>query len=556
MTGISSPGIGSGLDIKSIVDALVSSDIAPAKKRLDKQESTLTAQLSSLGLVKSALSKLQTSIINLKSLSAFYAQKVSISDSTALNANLDDNASNGSYEISIEKLANKQSLASTPFANSTATVGSGSITIDFGTYNSDQTIFTPNASKASVTINIAPGQNSLTAIRDAINTSNAGVQANIVQDSQGSRLTLSSPQSGKDFSMRISTVDDDSNNTNSTGLSALAYDPTAGVNSLTQTVAAQDSEVKINGLTLTSSTNQLKDAIQGVTLDLKKAQPGTLIYINIDKNQSQLTGQVNDFIKQYNDTLTTLNNLTSYNKETKKAGAMQSDSGVRNLKFNLSKWVTETQDNGGSLHSLSDLGIKSDSKGMLSLDSTKFNQVVENNYNDIGALFAQSATASDSNVRIRNVPGSVKSGTYIINLDTFTPGVALTGTIGGLPATSSDNFTLKGSGALKDLNIDIIGGGVGNRGNIIVKDGLAARLDSLLDDYIGEKGNISERTKTLGDRIKDVGSQRDELQTRADSIQKRYERQFYALDALLAQMQSSSQFLTQQLSNLGSYSQR
>ena len=555
MAGISSPGVGSGLDVKSIVDALVNADIAPARGRLDKQESALTAQLSSLGLVKSALAKLQTAITKFSTLSSFYSQKTSISDTSALNVNLDDNASNGSYEISVEKMANKQNLASTAFPSSTAAVGNGSLTIEFGTYNSDQSAFTLNADKSPVIITIAPGQNSLTAIRDSINNSNSGVTASIVQDSQGARLTLSSPQTGKDFAMRITAADSDGNNTNGTGLSALAFDPTAGVNSMTQTVAAQDSQVIINGLTLTNSTNQLKEAIQGVTIDLKKAQPGTLIYVSIEKNQAQITMQVNDFIKQYNDTMTTINSLTSYNSETKKAGPMQSDSGIRNLKFNLSKWIGESQNNDSPLHSLSDLGIKTNEKGLLSLNTEQFNKVLESNYNDIGALFAQSATATDSNVRIKNVPGTIKAGTYSVILDSFTPGTDLSGTIGGVAASSIGGLTLKGSGKLKDLSVDIIGGGIGARGDIIVKDGLASKLSTLLDDYLSDKGNLTVRTKTLGDRIKDVGSQREELQVRADSIRSRYDKQFTALDAMLAQMQSSSQFLTQQLSNLN-FSQR
>lgn len=554
MAGISSPGVGSGLDIKAIVDALVKSDIEPAKNRLDKQETSLSTQLSALGMVKSSLAKLQTSITKLTSLSSFYSYKVSVSDPNMLSANLDENATAGSYEVSVEKLANKQSLASAAFPTTSTPIGSGSLTIEFGAYNSDHSAFSLNTDKDPVTITITPGQNSLTAIRDAINNSGSGVVANIVQDSQGSRLTISSPQTGKDYAMRVSTVDDDTTNGDGNGLSALAYDPVAGINSMSETITAQDSEIKINGLTLTNSSNQLKNAIEGMTLDLKKAQPGTIVYLNAEKNQAQMTAQINDFIKQYNETMTTLNNLTSYDKSTKKAGAMQSDAGIRALKFNLSKWIGQEQNNNAALRSLSDIGIKSDSKGLLSLKTDQFNKMLDTHYSEIGALFAQSATASDSNIKIKNLPGTIKAGEYNVVLDDFNPGVSLSGTIGGIIATSANGQTLKGSGTFKDLTLDVTGGGTGNRGSILVMDGLASKLSTLLDDYLGEQGNLTVRSKTLDKRLTAVSDQRGELQTRAESIYKRYFNQFTALDGLLAQLQSSSQFLTQQLSSLSSFS--
>ncbi|CEK10877.1 flagellar filament capping protein FliD [Legionella hackeliae] len=544
--------VGSGLDIKAIVEALVTADLTPAQNRINKQEATFSTQLSALGLIKSSLAKLQTTMNKLTDISQVYALKSTISDDSIFSATVSSEATPGSYQVEVKQLATKQNLATTAFANPTTAVGSGSITIDFGTYNADYSAFTANPDKASVTINIAPGSNTLTAIKDAINNSGSGVQASIIQDSQGSRLTLLSPETGKAMAMKISVVDNDGTNTNSTGLSALAYDPTAGINSLTQTVEAKNSEVMVNGLLVTQSTNQLKDVITGVTLNLKKAEPGKLVDLKVENDKTLLKSMVNEFIKQYNDTINTINSLTSYNATTKKGGLMQSDAGIRSLKLNLSKLVSEPiGDSSNTIRALSDIGIKTNEKGLLVMDDTKFTDAIDNHYEEIGTLFAKTATASDSNVRIKSVGTTIKAGSYDLTVDSYTPGVDLTGKIGGIHATSSENLTLSGTGDFKGLAVDILGGGTGSRGKITVTDGLAAKFSDLLKVYLDDKnGELSTRTAQLDKRVAQLGEEREQLQIKADMLTKRYTKQFVALDSLLVKMQGASDFLTQQLANL------
>ncbi|WP_019216890.1 flagellar filament capping protein FliD [Legionella tunisiensis] len=551
MASLTSSGVGSGLDVKAIVEALVQADITPAKNRLDKQEASYATQLSALGQIKSALSNLQTSMIKLSNIDQFYALKSSVSDTNILSASVNNDASAGQYQIEVQTLASKQSLASTAFSDSSTVVGSGSITIDFGTYSSGDTVFTANPDKQSVTINIAPGQNTLSAIRDAINNSSGSVQANIVKDSSGSRLSLTSPDTGEALAMRISVVDNDGTNNDAIGLSALAYDPTIGNNSLTQTVAAKDSEVLVNGLLLTQSTNQLTDVIEGVTIDLKKAQPGTLVDLKISNNDSQLTTLVNEFIKQYNDTMTTINALTGYNAETKKGGTLQADSGIRTLKLNLTKILGDPlAKTGSTILTLADIGIKTNKQGLLEMNSDKFNAAVTDNYDAVATLFAKTATATDPNVHIKSVGNDVKTGRYNLVLTTFTPGTALSGTIGGANATSSDGLTLKGTNDFQGLNLEISAGSIGARGEIEITDGLAVKFNHLLTDYLGDSGALSTRTERLNDRLDDLGDQRNQLAIKATALSNRYTKQFTALDALLVKMQSTSDFLTQQLANL------
>jgi flagellar hook-associated protein 2 len=80
--------------------------------------------------------------------------------------------------------------------------------------------------------------------------------------------------------------------------------------------------------------------------------------------------------------------------------------------------------------------------------------------------------------------------------------------------------------------------------------GVAVKLGDLLDQYLGTSGVFDKRTETLNSMVKDISDQRTALNDRLSALQDRYTKQFNALDTLLAKMQSTSSYLTQQLSNL------
>ncbi|KTD43218.1 flagellar filament capping protein FliD [Legionella quateirensis] len=533
---LSSPGVGSGLDVKTLVDALVKAEITPAQTRHDRQLTDVSTELSAIGQLKSSLSNLQSSLTKLSDLSQFYNMKYSMSDQDYFSTNITPQATKGSYQIEVQKMAQQQSLASNYLTNT----GSGTLTINFGTYNNDKTVFTPNATATPLSVTIAPGSDSLIAVRDAINNAGTSVTASIVQDNLGSRLTLTSSKTGENYAMKISG-----------GITALNYDPTTGVNALTETTGAQNSTVKINGLVLNQSSNQLQDAISGVTLNLKKAEIGKIITLTVDDNKDQLTSLMNDFIKQYNDSMTFLTNLTGYNSGTKQAGVFQGDPQFRNLKLNINRWATTPITNGSSpIKSLADLGITTNKQGLLELNQDKYKKALENNYKDIGSLFAKTATATDPNIRIKSVNTKVKAGSYDVALTEFTPGVSMSGTIGSLPANSADGVTLKGTGELNGLSVNILSGSTGARGQVVVTDGIAVLMNSFLDSYMSSKGDLNIRAEQLNNQVKQLGKVQDGIDTRSNSIQTRYLKQFTALDELLSRLQNTSGFLTQQLANL------
>src|SRR5690554_6946153 len=102
MAGIT--GIGSGMDINSVVRAMVDAEVAPKAAQLNRLEKTTTTKLSALGQLKSALSKLQTTAKDLNKLDKFEQRTASSSNSGALSASASADALPGRYSVEVMQL--------------------------------------------------------------------------------------------------------------------------------------------------------------------------------------------------------------------------------------------------------------------------------------------------------------------------------------------------------------------------------------------------------------------------------------------------------------------
>ena len=126
----------------------------------------------------------------------------------------------------------------------------------------------------------------------------------------------------------------------------------------------------------------------------------------------------------------------------------------------------------------------------------------------------------------------------------------MSGTIGGITASSTDGVNLNGSGNLTSLSIKVLSGTIGNRGEIVVKDGLAVKINQFLDTYLSKDGDLDLRSKQLDKEVAKLGKVQEEIELRSSTLESRYTKQFNALDLLLSQMQNTSKALSQQLDNL------
>ena len=416
---ISSAGIGSSLDVNSIISQLMAVERKPVTA-LDTKETGYQAKLSAYGSLQGALGAFQSAAQALATPAKFVAQRAAVADATILSASAGGAAASGSYSVEVGLLAQAQKLKSsgTAFAATSSTIGSGTLSIDFGTYSGDN--FTLNPDKSTKTISIASGQSSLAGIRDAINAANAGVTAGIVNDGSGYRLTLTSRDTGAANALRIVVADGDGTHADSSGLSQLMFDgrSSSGVKNLTQSAAAQNASVTIDGIVISNASNTITDAIEGVTLSLlKQSVVGTTTNLMVVRDSTGIRGAVESFVKAYNDSAKALADLSAYNATTKQAAILQGDSAVRSIQSELRRTLTSALNTaGGGLTALSDIGIAFQTDGTLKLDSAKLQTVVDDPTKDISTLFAAVGKPTDSLVSFASASSSTKAGSYALNV--------------------------------------------------------------------------------------------------------------------------------------------
>jgi flagellar hook-associated protein 2 len=452
MAAISAAGVGSNLDVDGIVSQLMAVEKQPLTL-MQNTESDYKAKLSAYGTLKGALSSLQSAMQGLADGTKFQAAAVSVADTSVLTATANGTngkAVPGSYSVEVGQLAQQQKIRSDGFASTSSVVGSGTLTIEFGSYDSAANTFTLNGTKAAQTITIDPSSNTLSGVRDAINAANIGVSATIINDGTSNRLVLTSKDTGAANSIKISTSDDDGLNLDAAGLSQLAFDPTASAGSgknLTQAQAAQDAKLKIDGIDISKSSNTVTDAIEGVTLNLLKTNSGSPTTLGVSHDSAGITAAINTFVTSYNSINQTLSDLSSYNAAAKTGGVLQGDSAALSIqtriRATLSAAVGNMGGTGTGLSSLSQIGVSFQKDGSLALDSTKLQKALDNNFDDIAGLFAVGAKPSDSLISYVDATSKTVSGNYAVAITQLAAQGSLTGSqAAGLTITAGVNDQL------------------------------------------------------------------------------------------------------------------
>lgn len=141
MGSIQAPGVGSSLDINSIVTQLIEAERKPAEARFASQEALVQARLSTLGIVKSAVSDFQSVLRGLSSLTSFQSKTSTINNDRLFSATVSSAAMTGNYSVEVEQLAQGQKLATKAFTDSSSAIGGGRLIFDFGTYDADTETF-------------------------------------------------------------------------------------------------------------------------------------------------------------------------------------------------------------------------------------------------------------------------------------------------------------------------------------------------------------------------------------------------------------------------------
>lgn len=545
MTSITSAGIGSGLDVEGIISKLMAAESIPLNTIKTNTQTTQT-KLSIYGIIKSSFDGLQTATDALKNLSNIYPLTATSSNSSVVTGSATSSNAKGSYSLTVQQLAQKQSVAASSVATTDTAIGTGTLTITLGSYDATGNTFTANSSATPVSITIDSSNQTLSGVKDAINNANAGVTASIINDGTGNRLVLTSNTTGAVNGFKVDVADSDGNNTDTAGLSMLSYDPTAAAGSgknQTSLASAQDAQFTLNNIAITKPTNNVTDAVSGLTLNLLSTTT-TPVTLNVGLDSTALQGTLNKFIAAYNQIQ---GNLTD---QQQKGATLVNDTTPSQLELTL----RNTLRNSGSTYglTLADIGINFDKTGVMSLDSAKLNSAIATDPKIVEKIFADTGTTSDSRVSYNGGTSLTQTGTYAVNVSTAYNGTnTVAGTINGASANAIGNVLTGATGdASEGLSLTIASGASGSLGTVTYNKGLASTLSDWITSLNAPGGSLVSRTDGLNAKIKSLNDDASKLSDRLTTIEANYRQQFTALDTLMASMQATSTYLTQQLSAL------
>jgi flagellar hook-associated protein 2 len=495
VASISSPGIGSGLDVNAIVSKLVELERRPIQL-LEREESRIQTRLSAFGQLQSAASSLRDAAGKLGLSSAWTPTVAASSDATAVSVTSGAGAITGTYSVRVGALAVAQSVAATAVASAGAVVGGGTLRIEMGSWNTAQDQFTPRAAPPAP----GPGQpapapvavdipilatDTLAQIRDKINEANVGVSATIVTDTTGARLVMRSSTTGVANGFRT-VVTADAPPTGAPGLGLLAYDP-GGTSAMTRTAAASNAQLSINGLLVESATNTLSNTVDGLTIRLLKvttpladllAPSGsptatTPVDLSVSPDAETMKKSMQEFVDAYNGLAKMLGDLTRFDPATKAGGPLQGDSAAVGVQRQLRTLVGATSGASGVFARLSDVGIEVQRDGSLAISAAKQERALSN----------------------------------------------LTELRRAFTATSPD-------AALA---------------------GFGTRLRSFADGLIATEGSIASRQQGLQRLLTSNQRRQDDLDARVALTEQRLRRQYEGLDTQLARLSGLENYVTQQV---------
>ena len=384
---ISSTGVGSGLDVKSIVSQLVAIEKLPLVQ-LQSKASNYQTELSTYGTIKSQVSTLYDASALLSGPDGWNAQAATSSNSAAVGVAADNTASAASLSVEVSQLARAQTSASVPVAAGMASGALGTLNINLGTWNNG--VFNPGTSLPPVTI---LATDTMASIAAKINTGNAGVTATVLSDGSKERLVLKSSSTGTAAGFRLNTPAD-------AGLAPLGLTNPGDVGFIGQT--ALDANLKINGVDVVSATNKLTNAIPGVSLQLAQVTSGP-VDINVATDVTVVQKNIQAFVDAYNALNSTIADATKYDAATKVGGPLLGDSTTLGIQTTLRSILGSTS-KGSTFSYLSDVGIERQTDGSLMINQTKLTSA-ESNIPNLKALFATdngNATTNGFGAKVRD----------------------------------------------------------------------------------------------------------------------------------------------------------
>lgn len=387
---LTSLGSGSGIDTTSLVSSLVSAQYASQDSTLSTKAATLTAQISAVATVKSAITNFSTALGTLVKGGTLTTQPVS-SNTGVLTATALPGAKLAglSSSITVTQLASAQTaVTSTAAADRTAAIGTGTLTLTLGTatYSSDGSAMTgfTAGSGSPVSIDLTSANDSLDGIAAAINAAKAGVTASIITDADGSAYLSLKGATGSAQAFTLQATSDDSG-------TLARLNVGVGATGTTLSSVAQNAKLKVDGASVERSSNMIGDLITGVKLQLAGVSTSAVALTSTTPTDA-LSSAVSDFVDAYNEVIGDLTTQTDPIN-----GVLKSDPAAAALLSALKKMTLTNLVPGagaGTPTTLAEIGVGTNKDGTLSVDAGTLSSALATNPQSVEAMFAYSSDAS------------------------------------------------------------------------------------------------------------------------------------------------------------------
>ncbi|MBT6175813.1 MAG: flagellar filament capping protein FliD [Deltaproteobacteria bacterium] len=381
---ISFSGLGSGMDTKSIVDALVNVERAPINA-LNKKKQSLFKHQRIYKEVGDLLKNLNTESETLKTNKDFFVYKSSSSNTDSLKVSAGGDAIPGAYDLYIESLASAQRDYSTTHSSKTAALGiAGTFTIKVAEGTADAT---------SVDVTVSTDM-TLSTLASAINSASAGVTAGIMFDGTNYRMQVSGESTGASNAVTYAYSSTTGDIQTALSLSTVksSSDATIFIDpSYTNGVPTVDgSGDPTTGFKVSRNSNTITDLLPGINLDLTSTGQST---VEIKQDEDGIVNVVESLLDKYNRIAYRLTDELSF-KGYRDPGRLQGDMTLRSLQSDLSALVgSPVESHGGTYNSFPVVGIKSGEKGNLVLERDDFLEALREKPAEVAKLFVTDSDA-------------------------------------------------------------------------------------------------------------------------------------------------------------------
>lgn len=405
-------GVGSGNILSwDTIDKLKEADTKAMVKPLEtKIQDNLTKQ-KDLTAITTLLSTFKGSVSNLTGDNTYLKRDANATGSNSVSVSVSAGVAEQNMNLSVQQLASQDSFQSKTFGSRTESVFDTDVSFGISIGGKDYVI---NADSTTT----------LEQLAEKINEATEGkVQAKIlnVGGDEPFRMIIQSAQTGEankiDFySIQSTTGGSATNTSDDSTLKALGFyfDKATASNGATdshgntimrltlkqpdklsedekknagsQISTAQDAKFKYNGIDITRSSNTIDDLILGVNLTLNKVdKDGETTNVNITQSTEGIMEDIKAMVESYNSLMNNINEATKYDSETGLAGTFQGVREITSITTELNKIINGVSKDGKSL---ADFGITLTKDGLLTLDSSILNDMINTKFDEFKNFFS------------------------------------------------------------------------------------------------------------------------------------------------------------------------